>query len=326
MKTNEVQQPQTPPGVIATLAAGFELTTGHIWIILLPFIVDLLYWLGPRIVVEQLFVENLRPLLEEPSTQELATQLIDMASGVNILTSLSVPLIGVPALMGGAVPEDTPLPTQAYEPNSMLHILLIMACLSLVGLFISAIYLNLISLVLKDGDQGPVGFAAFAVNVLKSAARLLGLGILFMVITVMVWLPLLPVAFLAGLFAVELAAYVMIAGLVVVVIYLSMSVPGIVLSSRTLFQSLLESVRLVHGNAMQTTLLLLTIVLVSSGTNLLWRMADDGSWLTLVSIAGHAFVSAALAVAFFVFYRDRWALAQEQMAANPNSIKQTNHN
>jgi hypothetical protein len=327
MKTNEVPQLKTPPGVIETLTAGFELITRHVWIILIPFIVDLLYWNGPRVVIERLFVENMGPLMAEPSTQEIATQLIDMASKVNVMTTLSLPLIGVPALMVGDMPEHTPLPTLAYEPNSMLLVILIMIGLSLLGLFISALYLNLIGFALNDDDRRPTSLAGFLGNVLRSTGRLFGLAIVFTVILIMVWLPLLPVAFLAGLVAYELAVYVMLAGLILVVIYVSLSVPGIVLNSRSLFQSLIESVRLVRGNVLQTTLLLLTIVLISNGTNLLWSMlwqaVDDSSWLTLVSIIGHAFISTALAAAIFVFYRDRWVFAQERLATSQSSSRLT---
>jgi hypothetical protein len=72
-------------------------------------------------------------------------------------------------------------------------------------------------------------------------------------------------------------------------------------------------VRLVRGNALQTISLLLVVMLVGGGTNQLWRLADDGSWLTMVSIAGHAFVSTGLAAAIFVFYRDRRDYARVQM-------------
>jgi hypothetical protein len=312
MKNLAEEQPQAPPGVIAALTAGFEVTTSHIWLILLPFALDLIYWLGPRIAVERLFNETLKPLLEEPAAQEAANQLMEMASGVNVLTTLSVPLIGIPALMGGVAPEQTPISAEVYQIDSMSGVVLLLAGLSLLGLFISTVYLSLIALALQDQQQRPAGSRAFFAALLKSVVRLFILGVVFIAVLVIVWLPLLPVAFLVGLLAVDLAVYVMLAGFVLVVIYFSMSVPGIVFNGRTILQAILESVRLVHRNAMQTTLLLLAIVLVSSGTNRLWHLADDGSWLTIISIAGHAFISTALAAAFFVFYRDRWTYVLER--------------
>lgn len=312
MKNAADQQLQAPPGVIATLTAGFELTTAHIWLIVLPCLLDVFYWLGPRLSVDRLAEKNLAVLLEEPATQEAASQLLDLASRVNILTSLSVPLIGVPVLMGGAVPERTPLPVQVFEMDSMLLWMFVLAGVTLVGLLLASIYLSLIGLAMRSAEERPPGLAAFGAAVLKRAARLFGLGIIFLALLILVWLPLLPIALLASLLAGSMGILVMLAGGVLVVTYLSLSVPGIVLNGRPLLRSVWESVRLVHRNVVQTTNLLLIVLLISAGTNLLWHIADDGSWITLVSIAGHAFISTALAAAIFVFYRDRWILVQAQ--------------
>ena len=318
MKNIAENQPKTPPGVIATLTAGFELTTAHLWLILLPALLDFVYWLGPRLGIAQLSDRLLSPLLEDPAVQEAATQIIEMAAGVNVLTSLSVPLIGIPALMGGVIPEQTPLPAQVYELESMLSLLALQVGLFLLGLFMASVYLSLISLALQEDGERPSGPAMFVLAALKSTARLFGLGLIFLVVLLMVWLPLIPIAFLVGLVAGGLALYIMLAGFVLVVTYLSMSVPGIVLQHQPVLRSVLESVRLVHGNAMQTVALLLVVALVSGGTNRLWHLADDGSWLTVVSIVGHAFVSTALAAAIFVYYRDRWTYAQELREASQN--------
>jgi hypothetical protein len=307
MKKAAEQQPQAPPGVIATLTAGFELTTAHIWLIVLPILVDLFYWLGPRLSIARLAERNLAVLLEEPELQEAVTQLIDLASRVNVLTGLSVPLIGIPAMMSGAMPEKTPLPAQVHELEGMALWLAIMVALTIAGLFLAALYLGLIGLALKPVEDRPAGLVAFGINVLRSAIRLFGLSIVFLILF-MVWLPLLPIAFLVGILAGGMFVIVMLAGFVLVVTYLCLSVPGIVFNGRPLLGAVWESVRLVHGNAMQTTNLLLIVVLIGGGTNLLWQLADDGSWLTMVSIAGHAFISTALMGALFVFYRDRWAV------------------
>lgn len=313
MKNVAEQQPQAPPGIIATLTAGFELTTAHLWLILLPVVLDLVYWLGPRLGIVQLTDRLLSPLMEEPATQEALAQIIEMASEINVLTSLSVPVIGVPALMGGIAPEQTPLPVQVYELDSTLGLLALQVGLTLVGLILAAFYLSLISLAIQDDDDRPGSLAAFVMTALRSAVRLFGLGLIFLVALIVVWVPLLPVAFVAGLLAGVLAMYVMLGGVLLVVTYLSMSVPGIVLKGRPLLLSVWESVRLVRGNALQTVSLLLVVMLVGGGTNQLWRIADDGSWLTIVSIAGHAFISTGLAAAIFVYYRDRWTYAQAQM-------------
>ena len=51
--------------------------------------------------------------------------------------------------------------------------------------------------------------------------------------------------------------------------------------------------------------LLILILVIGTGMNFLWRLTGTESWLTVFGIFGHAFISTALAVALFVFYRDR---------------------
>jgi hypothetical protein len=49
--------------------------------------------------------------------------------------------------------------------------------------------------------------------------------------------------------------------------------------------------------------LLFLLFVIGNGTAILWRLADDGSWLTAASIAGHAFIRTGLMISLFVFYK-----------------------
>ena len=60
MKQESDQKLQSQPGLIATLSAGFELTTHHLWLITLPLILDIFYWLGPRLSVQRIVEESAR--------------------------------------------------------------------------------------------------------------------------------------------------------------------------------------------------------------------------------------------------------------------------
>jgi len=306
MKNTAEQESPIPRGIIATLTAGFEFTAAHLWLIVLPSLLDLFFWLGPRLSVSGLADRTLAILLGEPATEEAAAQLLELASSVNLFTALSVPLIGVPALMGGAIPEQTPLVAQVHEIGSMFQWLLIFLALTLFGFLLAAVYLNLVGLSMRSDQEETLDLPTFSAQVLKSTLRLVGLGVVFLILLVLIWLPLLPIAFLVGLIAGSLFVLVLFVGFALVATYLSLSVPSIVLHGRPLLRSVWDSVRLVQRHALQTLNLLLIIILISGGTNLLWHMADDGSWVTLVSIAGHGFISTALVAAIFVFYEDRW--------------------
>jgi hypothetical protein len=69
-------------------------------------------------------------------------------------------------------------------------------------------------------------------------------------------------------------------------------------------------------------LFLLLYIIISQGLAFLWRSPADNSWLTLVGIAGHAFITTALLSASFIYYRDMNAWLQailERMQTQPRS-------
>ncbi len=62
-----------------------------------------------------------------------------------------------------------------------------------------------------------------------------------------------------------------------------------------------------------TALFLLSIVAISEGLNILWRVPPDNSWLTLIGVSGHAFVASALLAASFIYYRDADTYTQKTL-------------
>jgi uncharacterized membrane protein YdcZ (DUF606 family) len=57
-------------------------------------------------------------------------------------------------------------------------------------------------------------------------------------------------------------------------------------------------------------LFVLSVILLTTGLNYLWSVPPDDSWMLLVGIAGHAFITTALLAASFVYYRDMNAWLQ----------------
>lgn len=300
--------PRQLPGLVATLTAGFELTTGHLWLIVMPVMVDVFYWLGPRLSFLALVERNAAILSEEPGATEIVTQMLQLASQVNLFTLVSLPLVGIPALMGGAIPDRTPVGTAILEVDNSFLFLGSFTILALVGIILTCIYLGLISIVIREQHAVPYpGPGVFGRSVLLSSMRLLGLCIVFLLVLLGISFPLLPVAVILGLIGGGLFIVVILVGFLIVATYMSLAVPGIVFSERPVLLAVGESLRLVHRNLLPTVSLLLVIFVIGNGMNQLWHLADNGTWLTLVSIAGHAFVSTALAAAFFVYYRDRFS-------------------
>lgn len=312
MKQLGQDKQQQNPGVITTLSRGFDETTRHIWIILLPLLVDIFYWLGPRLSIEKLFIDFVDTFPSESAFAELTDQMLQVSAQFNLFTSLSVPIIGIPALMGGTVPEKTPLlPTviQIEDPGVWLGLF---ALFTVSGLLLTSIYFRMIGYIVRGVNSEPGSInGSSVIQLFQTFLRLIGLAIIFIISTIVVWIPLIPLALLAGLLGVNVFYVVMMVGLVIVATYLSLSVPAIVFANKTLVRAIRESISIAHRNLVPLLGLLLVVVIVTSGTKLLWHMADNGSWLTLISLAGNAFISTAMIMAVFIFYRDRQSYLTE---------------
>ena len=300
----EEQQPI--PGVIATLMAGFDLVTRHLWLIILPLILDIFFWLGPRLSIETLALEAAEVLQREESLVELSEQLIELSTQINLFTALSVPLIGVPALMNGPVPEDTPISPATHQIGGAFEWLGIFLAFSLIGLVFSVLYLSLISKSIRDKDGWrKVGILHLAKLIVQSTYRLAGLSLIFIFSLIIIMLPLMPVAIMLSFISSNLFAFVLLIGFALVATYFCLAVPGIIYRGKSLLPAILQSFKVVHKNLLPTISMLVALVLIGNGINLLWHMADDGSWITLVSIIGHAFIGTALVATFFLYYRNR---------------------
>lgn len=89
---------------------------------------------------------------------------------------------------------------------------------------------------------------------------------------------------------------------------LAFSTHGIFINQRRMWVSLRDGIRLTRLTLPATGMFLLMIVVISEGMDALWRIPPETSWLSLVAVAGHAFITTALLAASFVYYRDadRW--------------------
>ena len=100
--------------VIDSLGHGFQSVARHWWLILIPILLDSLFWLGPRISVQDLAQEAVRtfetelPALPSEELTELfgvvSEALNQAAVEYNTLTGLRVGMLGIPSLLiwGGA--------------------------------------------------------------------------------------------------------------------------------------------------------------------------------------------------------------------------------
>ncbi|MCP4425179.1 MAG: hypothetical protein GY803_11850 [Chloroflexi bacterium] len=304
------------PGILATIAAGFDITAKQFWLTLIPVLLDSFLWLGPRLSF-RLLVERAAAFLgREAATTGLDMSiLLELAPRTNLFTSLSVPLLGVPALMSGIAPEKTPLPTAVTELESVWLWLALFVLFSLVGLLLTAVYLAQTAYVVRRREGDRFYTAVFLKQIGWLWLQLAALGISFFVAATVVYMPLVIVGAVISILSQGLASIIILMGPVVLMwllIYLSLTPHGLALHGRPLWRAMIESLQLIRFYMLPALSLLLLIFMIGQALDWALLLADDGSWLTWVSIWGHAFVSTSLLAATFIFYRDRHAALFEK--------------
>lgn len=297
-----------PPGIWDTLKAGFELTTRHLWILAVPIMLDCFYWLGPRLGVADLapqWLALMRSQLEgtAPFPETIYAQIQILLEQWNLFTQISLPLLGVPAMMGGMAPAATPIAATFIQLESAGQVVWLLLILAGVGLLLGAVYYTLMSSVVAPTPGLTAGR--------RLPRQLLGMFLMalsLIALLIVLYIPFAIMTFLAALIEPGLAAIVgtlFSLFLLWVLLFLSFTLPAMFLQHQWGWRALLASARFMQQHLIQALPLALLVVAVTRFQTALWRMADNGSWLTLISIFGHAFIATALMSALFIFYRDR---------------------
>ncbi|MCD6400549.1 MAG: hypothetical protein J7L73_01355, partial [Anaerolineales bacterium] len=87
------------------------------------------------------------------------------------------------------------------------------------------------------------------------------------------------------------------------------SVYGVFVFDLRVIQSIKEGIKTLNYTLPATGIFLLVVFIISQGLDLVWRIPDESSWLLIIGVIGHAFVSTGLLASSFIFYRDanKWS-------------------
>lgn len=309
----QVDQQEAPRGVMATIAAGFDLTTKHWGLLLLPVALDLFYWLGPRLSFDTVLRQVLTFWQEQTELAQVSgfdfSLLLEAAPQTNLFTSLSVPFLGVPAFVVGIIPENTPLAVNTIEIASMGVVFLFFLFLTVVGLLLTAVYYNLIALSLQQPTP-TITVGTFTIKTVRNWLQLLVFCFAILFMMFILYMPLTIISALASLLSPVLAMMILFIAPVLMgwlLIYFFFAPHGLILNGRSLWTAMIESMMLVQQNLTPTLSFILAIIIIGQLLDWLLLMANDGSWFMIVSIMAHAFVNTALVVASFIFYQERLA-------------------
>jgi hypothetical protein len=289
--------PPPPPGVIHALTSGFNAVANQVAVILFPVFFDLFLWLGPRLRTSAL----LRPIFDEAlamqppgDVTELVTNVThSIIDGMNYYATLRTFPIGIFSLMTINLSDKNPLGLRVdYQVGSLFGLFGWSFVLTIAGWILGSLYFYAVARTITQ--SGP----SLGRVILHSALLSALLSLLF------------------GIFSIPFSAIAMagtanfITNFLVVLFVFWVGLPvffsghAIFLDGKNVFSSIRQSFRVMRFAMPSLGWFALTALLISQGMDLLWRVAPAESWMSLVGILGHAFISCSLLAASFIFYRD----------------------
>jgi hypothetical protein len=319
----EAQVIPVPPSMIASLRAGFEAVANQVAIITIPFVIDLLLWLGPHLQVKSLVNAAINHLVASPAfapTQpgDVLSTSVDMMSTVasqfNLLSLLRTIPVGIPSLMASKLPLAIPNGIPVFVDLTNIFIVCALGLgLLLVGLIGGSLFYIIIVQVSIDGR---IEINKALKNTPWTSLQALILVLAMLILFIVVSVPsscVISVIALFGLPLGEFAVFLYFGVILWLTFPLIFSAHGIFVNHNNALVSVQRSMVLTRMTLPTTSLFFLSVLAISEGLDILWRVPPDTSWLTLIGVGGHAFISSALLAASFVYYRDADLWTQETL-------------
>ena len=314
----ETQTLPPPPGIIGSLRAGFDVTASHIAAILMPIALDLFLWLGPRLSLDTLvqpvlgYVQqgmNANPGFKPEDVTSMMTIYQQSFKAFNMLALLRTFPVGVTSLISGKLSGLTPLGTPAItQVNSYLNLVGLIFLLTLIGWLFGGTYFRWVAALVTPETAPSAGRAVvqtiFYSMIWVAVCWILGLPIVFTISLIFMFNTILGDVILVILAFISM-------WLIVPVFF---SPHGIFVKKQNAFTSIISSFQLARFTLPTSSLFVLTIFLLAYSSNFLWAIPTNDSWLTLVGIFGHAFVTTALLASSFKYYQDMTAWLQTVLA------------
>jgi hypothetical protein len=299
-----------PPGIVAALTAGFDTIANNLAVIIWPMLLDVFLWLGPRLRLEALFRPTIARALELARQSNFAEQEIKQAAAIweqflqiNLIGNMRTFPIGVASLIAPASSIETPFGHAAStEITSAFALAGCFVLLTLIGWLLGSIYYYQVATAVSKRTP-----ARMAVSLPRTILQSVLLNITWWVLAIMACVPLLLFFVLLTFISASLAQFfTLIVGLLFIWLLLPIyfSAHGIFIYGQNAFSSIMQSLRLVRFTMPTLGLFALTMLVISAGLSYLWRVPAPNSWLLLVGITAHAFISTAMLAASFIYYRD----------------------
>lgn len=329
MEVSRIENLPPPPGIISSIKAGFDVIASHITAILLPLLLNIFLWLGPRLQMNAMFdaaksdmtafykafqmpADQIKLIMDQYETLTQAVNLFGIVRTFPIgISSLFIPNNGV---------FSTPLGDPAVLQVNGFTFMFWLFLLTLVGWIGGALYFRSVAGV-------ALAEKITATQVSQAVLQTVLISILCNILLFTLSMPIAFILLVSAQVSVVLANLVVLflaLGSVWVIVPVFFWSHGVFLRRQNVLTSILSSIQLTRFTLPTSSLFVLTVFLLSYGLSYLWRIPSFDSWLTLLGIFGHSFVTTALLAGSFIYYYDMsmWVQAVLEKLRPTNVIKQ----
>ncbi|MBK8046968.1 MAG: hypothetical protein IPK16_07490 [Anaerolineales bacterium] len=284
---------------------------------IIPIVLDLLLWFGPRMSVAPLFedaakmyqslgvTEGVTPEMGQ-TIQQMATGLREFGEASNLLGGLvSGTLMHVPSLYA----DSAPLRDASIIPLfSMSEAVVSWVVFSLLGILIGCFYLGLLARQMPIGAMARAATSSVVVSAFRHWLQMTAFVLLVLAALMLVCIPVSIVVAILLLISPGLGSAVAgatgILSMLFIMIFLYFVVPALIMDNLAVLGAIRRSIGLVRNNPWTTLGFLLLSMLIGLGFALLLaRIAELGAPAAVIAIVVNAYIGTGLAMAWLVFYR-----------------------
>lgn len=309
MEVSRIENLPPPPGVINSIKAGFDKVAAHVTAIILPLLLNLFLWLGPRLRLDTLFNLMRTNMISIWQTGGVSaadiTRVLETYDTtiplINLFWLLRTLPIGISSLLFQQAATSTPLGNPIDLQVSAVNFLGWIFLLIFIGWVGGGLYFRSVALMATaNKDDQPMSiFRAILQTILISMVC----GMLAVVIGLPILLVLALVLQFSAFAANILVLFVSLTSMWVIV-PLFFWPHGVFVKKQNVITSIISSVQMTRFTLPKSSMFVLTVFLLSFGLNFLWNIPPEDSWITLLGIFGHSFVTTALLAGSFIYYRD----------------------
>lgn len=309
MEVSRIENLPPPPGVINSIKAGFDTIATHVTAILLPLVLNLFLWLGPRLHMDALFdgiMKQMIPVWQQGNIPAADIQRVlewsnETIPSINLFWFLRTLPIGISSLLFPQEATQTPLGNPSILQVNGLTLLGWIFLLTLIGWVGGGLYFRSVAwLSASNKDEQPIG-------ILRAIIQTILVSILWSILAMIIGIPVFTVLALViqinPLIANFLVLFLSLVSMWVVVPFFFWP-HGIFIKKQNVITSMISSLQMARFTLPASSMFVLAVFLLTFGLNFLWSIPPGDSWMTLFGIFGHSFVSTALLAGSFIYYRD----------------------